>query len=171
MSEEEGGVVELYRTGPFVPPISLPGISDIVVTDAFRSKLETSGLAGLRFHPLIKKQIVYSEWHTWDREAEEPFEYPEEGEPENYIDGQLHSTAIAKQMGELWELVLNRTARVYRAMPGDDIYLLTDSWHGEDLFRAQEVGYIYATRRGKDWLGEHAGEYVTFQETRTKDTV
>jgi hypothetical protein len=136
--------------------------------------MEASGLAGLRFQPVIKKLIVRSDWHTWDRRAESPSESPEGGEPESHILGQPHSPANAKQMGELWELVLNETAIVYRAKricTRDDIYLRTDSWQREDLFRAHGVGYIYATERAKGWLEEHAAEYVTLEEARTKDSV
>ncbi len=170
----DGGIIQLERTGPFVPPISLPGINDIVITDAFRREMEASGLAGLRFQPVIKKLIVHSDWHTWDRRAEDPSEYPEGGEPENYILGQHHNVTTAQQMGELWELLLNETAIVYRAKricTRNDIYLLTGAWQGEDLFRALGVGYIYATARAKGWLEEHAAEYVTFEEARTKDAV
>jgi hypothetical protein len=170
----KGGCIQLERTGPFVPPISLPGINDIVVTDAFRRELEASGLAGLRFQPVIKKLIVRSDWHKWDRKAEEPFEYPESGEPEDYILGKPHSAEIAAEMGELWEVLLDETAKVSRAQricTREDIHLLIDSWQGEDLFRAEGVGYIYATERAKDWFESHAGEYVAFQAAPTKDTL
>jgi hypothetical protein len=95
-----------------MPPISFPGINDIVITDAFRRKLETSGLDGLRFQPVIKKLIVQLDWHTWDKESEEPDEYPDGSEPENYILGQPHSASTAKEMGDLWELLLNESARL-----------------------------------------------------------
>lgn len=170
----DGGRIQLERTGPFAPPISLPGIGDIVVTDVFRRKLEASGLEGLHFQPVIKKLIVQLNWHTWDREAKRPPEYPEGGEPESYILEQPHSVSAAKQMGELWELLLNDSARVYRAKricTRDDIFLQPDSWQGEDLFRAQGVGYVYATQRAREWLKEHAAEYVTFQQARTREAV
>ena len=54
--DREDGRLQLERTGPFVPPIALSGIADIVVTDAFRSALEASGLTGLRFQPVIKRR-------------------------------------------------------------------------------------------------------------------
>ncbi|MEX0718087.1 MAG: hypothetical protein WD066_15955 [Planctomycetaceae bacterium] len=72
----EGGLIQLERTGPFIPPVSLPGVGDLVVTDAFRKTLERSALAGLRFQPVIKKSIARLDWHTWDPEADEPAEYP-----------------------------------------------------------------------------------------------
>ena len=69
--DRDGGIIQLERTGPFVPPISLPGIGDIVITAEFRGKLEASGLTGLHFQPVIKKLIVWSDWETWNDEAEE----------------------------------------------------------------------------------------------------
>jgi hypothetical protein len=169
----DGGLIQLERTGPFVPPISFPGIGDIVVTDEFRRRLETSGLAGLRFAKVIKKLIVRSDWHTWDQTAGQPPQFPDSGEPEDYVLEQPHSTAAAQAMGELWELVLNPSARVYRAKricTREDIFLLPDSWQGEDLFKAQGVGSIYASEQAKDWLEEHVGDYVALQEARTKET-
>ncbi len=166
------GLIQLERTGPFMPPVSLPGVGDIVVTDAFRRELEASGLVGLHFQPVVKKLIVRSDWHTWDKEADSPLEIPApDGEPEDYVLGRHHSATTAKQIGQLWELTLNESALIHRAKrigAEDDIYLLTDSWQGEDLFRAQGVLYNYATERAKVWLEEHAGEYVTFQEARTE---
>jgi hypothetical protein len=70
-------------------------------------------------------------------------------------------------------LLLNESARVYRAKrvrTRNDIFLLPDTWQGGDLFHAQGVGYVYATELARDWLIEHAGEYVTFEEARMKDT-
>jgi hypothetical protein len=167
----DDGTIQLERTGPFVPPISFPGIGDVVVTDTFRKKIEASGLEGLRFKTVIKKLIVRSDWHTWDRDTGEPHKYPDGGEPENYILDHPHSEDTARQMGELWELVLNESARVYRAKKicaSADIFLLVNSWQGEDLFHAQGVGYVYATERAKSWLEEHARGFVAFQEANTK---
>jgi hypothetical protein len=161
------GKIQLERTGPFVPPISLPGISDIVVTDAFRQKLETSGLEGLRYQAIIKKLIVKSDWHTWDLQASKPQVYPDEGEPENYILGQRHSPETSEEMDELWELMLNESARVHRdkkICTREDILLLTQTWEGEDIFRARGVGYIYATKRAKEWLEQHGRQHITFEQ-------
>ena len=42
----KNGPLLLYRTGPYILPISFPGIGDVVVTDAFKKKMELSGLKG-----------------------------------------------------------------------------------------------------------------------------
>jgi hypothetical protein len=67
--DRRNGLLELYRTGPFVPPISMP-TSVLVVTDLFRTELMNSGSAGFQFQPVIKKKIVAAEWHTWDQNAD-----------------------------------------------------------------------------------------------------
>ena len=51
------GEFELERVGPFVPPISFP-FGAIIVTDAFKKELETSGLTGLAYRHVVKTRIV-----------------------------------------------------------------------------------------------------------------
>src|SRR5262245_31791236 len=82
LSRKEGPL-RLEWTGPFIPPITLPGIGDVVVTDEFRAELERSGLGRFGFHPVIKARIVELHWEQWDRTSERPAERPEGGEPEN----------------------------------------------------------------------------------------
>jgi hypothetical protein len=56
------GLLPLARTGPFVPPITLAEVGDVLVTDAFRTELARSPLAGLGFRPVEKTRIVRLEW-------------------------------------------------------------------------------------------------------------
>lgn len=166
------GLIQLERTGPFIPPISFPGAGDIVVTDEFRRALEVSGLKGLRFQPIVKRLIVESDWHAWDRGADEPAEFPEGGEPTGYILDQPHSPVVAQQMGNLWELVLSPTAEIRRVKRpgGDQIYLASSTWNGDDLFRANGVLYNYATESAKAWFEQHARDFVTFERAKTTDS-
>ena len=48
--EEQGGILEIERTGPFVPPITLPmpASQNLIVTDEFRKQLESGELGQLR---------------------------------------------------------------------------------------------------------------------------
>jgi hypothetical protein len=158
----ERGRIQLERNGPYVPPISFPGIGDIVVTDSFKRKLESSGLNGLRFQPVIKKHIVHLDWHLWDRSAEEPAEYPETGEPEDYILEQPHSQETSDSMGDLWEVVLETRIIITRGQDG--MGLAVEPWRGEDLFHARNVAYNCATEKAKAWFEENAGDFVTFKE-------
>lgn len=160
----QDGRMQLERTGPYVPPISFPGLSDIVVTDSFRHELESSVLTGLRFQPVTKKRIVHLDWHTWDCSTKEPPEYPEEGEPEGYILDRPHSQDVSDQIGDLWELLVEERATVQRETKTSRILLVGASWCGEDLFRAKGVGYIYTTETGKAWFKQHAPEHVSFKE-------
>jgi hypothetical protein len=107
--DREDGLLQLERTGPLVPPIAITGIdatgySQIVVTEEFKSLLETTDLCGARFLPVIKRHIVRLDWQLWDQTADEPAEYPDSGEPEDYILARPHDQAVADQMGALWEL-------------------------------------------------------------------
>jgi hypothetical protein len=161
-----GKRIQLERAGPYVPPISFPGISDIVVTNEFKKLLEISGLSGLKFQPVIKKQIVELDWQKWDQNAEEPFEYPEEGEPENYILGKPHSPKISEQIGNLWEVVLEK---VCKADPGYySIFLDSSSWGGQDLFIAQNRGYIFITEKAKVWFEQNAKQHVAFKKVTVR---
>jgi hypothetical protein len=143
------GLLQMERTGPFVPPVTVAGPGDLLVTDAFRGQMEQSPLAGLGFRAVIKTRIVRLDWQRWDLAAGDPTEYPDGGEPEDYILGRPHDPALAAQLGPVWEVVL----------PGRGD-------HPEaDLVRDPAEGpYIYAGRRARDWLGAHAGNWLSFAD-------
>jgi hypothetical protein len=157
------GLIQLERTAPYVPPISFPGVSAIVVTDAFRRQLESSELAGLRFQPVIKSHIVRLDWHTWDRSADEPPEYPESGEPEDYILERPHSPEMSERIGDIWEVLIEDGATARKEGQPSRIVLVAGSWRGGDLFRAEGYGYNYATEKAKAWFEQHAREHVSFK--------
>jgi|SRR4029077_5312918 hypothetical protein len=75
-SAREEGLLSLERTGPFISPITLPGIGDLVLTSSARNLLESSNLTGFSFRPVLKKLIVDLRWQNWDLTAEEPPIYP-----------------------------------------------------------------------------------------------
>ena len=106
------GKLALERTGPYIPPITLPG--DIVLTSEARNLLEVSGLSGFSFLAVEKALIVELHWESWNLTADEPAEYPESEEPEDYILGRPHSRTAATGLGELWEIVVPTTARILR---------------------------------------------------------
>lgn len=54
-SRRVDGKLALERTGPYIPPITLPGIGDIVLTSEARQLLEASDLSGFSFAPVEKK--------------------------------------------------------------------------------------------------------------------
>jgi len=161
------GLIQLERTGPYIPPISFPGFA-IVATDECRRRLEASGLKGLAFRPVQKARIVQLPWHTWDLTAEEPPEYPDSGEPEDYIREREHSPAMAEAMGPLWQFVLTEGAETERESAedrwNDRIYVRTATWTGVDIFHATGVGYVFVSEAAQAWLSKELPEHVAFRD-------
>ena len=157
------GLIQLERTAPFVPPISFPGIGDIVVTHAFRAELEASGLVGFTFAPVMKARIVESKWETWDRSAPKPAAYPTGGEPENYILASPHQPELADRIGALWEIVPGLGGTVERRRTGEgprDVDVILRPSGASDVFRAEGVRYNYVTQRAMEWLLARASDWV-----------
>lgn len=50
-------LLQLERTGPYIPPITLPGIGEVVLTSPARQLLESSKLTGFSFRP-VKKALT-----------------------------------------------------------------------------------------------------------------
>jgi hypothetical protein len=171
------GRIQLERAGPFMPPATFPGLSDLVVTDEFRRKLEKSDLGHFTYRPVIKARIVDLQWQRWDLNAEDAPEVPETGEPEDYIFGRRHSPKLADEMGDVWEVVLNDGAVVDTEIarkPWDyDVRVHAGTWNGEHLYwgkmpEAMFGRWIIVTEHGKLWLEENAGEWVRFKPLPVK---
>ncbi len=157
------GLIQLERTASFVPPITFPGLGDIVVTNGFREALEVSGLTGFTFAPIIKARIVESNWETWDRGASNPNARPPGGEPEDYILASPHEPELANRVGVLWGLVPGLGGMVERRELGPgprDVEILLRRSGADDFFRAKGARYNYVTQRAMEWLVAQAGEWV-----------
>jgi hypothetical protein len=120
----------------------------------------------MRFRPVIKRRIVHLDWHRWDPTAAEPVEYPDGGEPEDYILSRPHDPDLAEQMGTLWELCLEEHARTERRHVGPDrwvehVWVVCASWDGTDWFRASGVGSVYVSEDVKQWLEHTTSGWVT----------
>lgn len=163
-------LIQLERTGPFIPPITLPGIGDIVVTSAFKEELEQSPFTQLAFAPVNKARIVEYHWEQWDRTSDEPDDFPDGGEPEDYILLRPHSPRTAKEIGSLWEVVLPEDAEV-KSVQGRQCNwthkVNRSTWQGSLLFRAKGKGLAIATDEAKRWLENRAGEWLEFEELQT----
>jgi len=151
------GRIQLERTAPFVPPLSLPGVGDIVVTDDLRAQLEREGISGMVFHPVDKARVVHLEWTHWDRSAGAPARCPKSGEPEDYILAHPHDQIAADSLGELWELAptvggqlarqaLSRSLRLHR------FTLQAATQPSADIFRAQNMRCVLVTDRLRRFL-------------------
>jgi hypothetical protein len=170
-SPRTDGVLALERTGPFIPPITLPGLGHVVLTSSARKLLESSGLTGFSFRPVKKVLTVELHWENWDLKAEDPPYFADSGEPEDYILGQPNSPSASAALGELWEVIVPDTARILQPKPVADSYkdllLGLSTWNGADLFRSDGYATILFSERGRAWFSEHWGEYVKFQEFPT----
>jgi hypothetical protein len=149
------GLLQLERTGPFVPPISVAGLGDLLVTDAFRAQLEQAPLTGVRFRPAMKARIVRLDWERWDLTADDPQEYPDGGEPEDYILSRPHDPELAAQIGPVWEVT----------MPGRDEHADADLVRDPAASRC-----IYASERAREWLGQRVGDWLSFADLPGTDS-
>lgn len=165
------GNLALERTGPYIPPITLPGIGDIILTTEAKRLLESSGLTGFAFRPVEKKLIVELHWENWDLNEEQPPEYPDSGEPEDYILGKKHSKTASDALGDLWEVSLAFTATILRptevVRSYRDLRFDLSSWNGADLIRGSGYGSMLFTDRAQEWFTGRWGEYIQFDEFPT----
>jgi hypothetical protein len=159
------GRLALERTGPYIPTVTLPGFS-IVLTSEARELLESSGLTGFSFLPVEKRLIVELHWESWDLSAREPAEYPNSGEPEDYILARPHSPTAAVALGDLWEVIVTFNVEVLRptstANSYRDLQIDLRSWNGADFLRSREYGGCLFSQRAHDWISEHWEKYVEF---------
>lgn len=166
-----GGLLALERTGPYIPPITLPGIGDVVLTSAARQLLASSGLTGFDFRPVEKILTVELHWENWDLTTDDPPRYPDSGEPEDYVLGQPNSDAASAALGELWEVVVPNTTRIVRlkeAIDSDkDWFLDLSTWAGTDLIRSDSYGGMLLSEHAREWFADNWERYVGFREFPT----
>jgi hypothetical protein len=162
------GLLSLERTGPYMPPITFPGIGDVVLSSGGRALLEYPGWSGFTFQPVHKTRIVNIPWHEWDLTTFDPPVRPASGEPENYILKRRHDTGVAGEMGDIWELVVPRTARIGReseiVKSWSELYIELNSWNGAEVFRGVGAAGVLVVERVKSFLEEHVGDFVIFEE-------
>jgi hypothetical protein len=170
-SSGKDGRLALQRTGPYIPPITLPGIGEVVLTSPAKILLECSGLTGFSFRPVEKALTVELRWENWNLKADEPEYFPDSGEPEDYLLGQPNSPTASAALGDLWEVFVPNTATVLR--PGaiirsyKELRLDLDTWNGADLFRSDGYGSTLFTECGREWFSSKWREHVDFSEFPT----
>jgi hypothetical protein len=167
----ENGQLLLERTGPYIPPITLPGIGELVLTSPAKALLESSGLSGFNFRPVDKVLTVELHWESWDLTSDQPAHFPDSGEPEDYIYGQPDSPTASAALGELWEVFVPNTAAILRpraiVSSFRELRLDLTTWRGTDLFRSDGYGSILFTERARDWFSNEWADYVDFSEFPT----
>jgi hypothetical protein len=160
------GTMQLERAGPFVPPTTLPSISEVVVTTAFREALDVSGLSGLSYEGIDIVTAVPVRWEEWDRTLSRPPALPASGEPEDYLRHQEHDAKCAKEMGPLWEAhapvwgIGNRTSLGFRKYS----YNVDLRASHPDFFRIDGLGFMFVSEGARGWLTESAaGGWLAFE--------
>jgi hypothetical protein len=154
------GTTLLMRTGPFVPPISQAPFA-VIVTDAVRAAMQRQQFTGFTFAPVEKHRIVRLDWQGWDPSAEGPAEFPDSGEPEDYILRGIHDPQTAREMGDLRELRLPPIPCFQ--ISGSSNYD-PSKYSGQDICKMQRLGgYIYVSQRLRDWLFVNYAQWVTFK--------
>lgn len=138
-SRRADGTIEIERSGPFIPPVTIASFKYLLITDVVRNGMESAELSGVLFREAIKRRIVRIDWTEWDRSARLPPRLPPQNEPENYILRRKHNAALAEEIGPIWEVVL------------DEI--------GTDLRRGLR-GEILVSERARDWLATIAPEWI-----------
>ena len=110
-TEKEPGqsAILVSRSGPFVPPITLP-FGCVLVTDDFRQKLLAERFSGLSFEPVGYGEGCPHRVELWDANAKEPPFYPKTGETEDYLLGGVHDEQLATTMPRLWAWSISPTA-------------------------------------------------------------
>ena len=152
-------LLQLERTAPFIPPVSMPGIHDVVVTDDVRNKL-IHVIPSLFFAPIKKARIVRLEWEQWNRSAPEPLEYPESGAPEDYILEREHDPALAEHLGPLWQLVPKINPNIQTNGKFN-----AAAYHQEHFVVADDFGgYAYISAELKLALSKIVNGFVGFEE-------
>ena len=157
----QNGRILLERAGPYMPPITFPGAGDIVVKAWVRERLQQSGLTGFEFIPVTRHHIARLDWHLWDRTSEEPQEYPESGEPEDYVLDRPHSEGTSRMIGDLFELVPAEVASIDRS---SGFRLVGGSWGTADIFRGRDARVNFVSERARDWLTTAVSEHIAFRE-------
>lgn len=165
------GRLALERNGPYIPPITLPGIGDIVLTSDAKKLLESYGLSGFGFLPVEKVLIVELHWETWNLNEEDPAKFADSGEPEDYILGQPHSPSAAAALGELWEVVVPNTVTILRpermVSSYKELQIDLSTWNGADLIRGKDSFSTFFSESAHNWFSEHWGKYIKFDQVPT----
>jgi len=152
--DRQDGLLQLERTAPFLPPMTISGIDDLLVDDTTKNKIEQSGLKGFEFLPVIKRHISFVDWTTWDLNADDPNFYPDNGEPENYILELPHSQTLADEMENIWEVVCKVNGR----FTDSSTFIRGDL--DLDIMRTENSGWFIISETAKNWIEENISNYI-----------
>lgn len=165
----EEGTLQIERVGSFVPPV-YSCFNNLLVTDSFKRLLEDSELSGFSFIEANPKKVVNLNWTSWDLSAEEPRIYPSGGEPENYIYTRKHDSRLVEKMPRVWGLTLDDGTLVGRDESDREtgLYIIEDTWTGNDIFISKSTGYIYFTEKATEWFTKDSEGYACFRKAASR---
>jgi len=152
-----GTAVKLSRSGPYVPPLTLP-FGEIVVVDSLRRALEAGRFTGFEFSEAQYENVVRIDWQAWDASSLEPPRYPETGEPEDYILKGSHDPSLLRDMPRLWALDVQPTLGLQ--VHGSSTFRL-NRHPGTDI--AREHSIFWVSGRLKDAMERSAGGWINFK--------
>jgi hypothetical protein len=160
--ERVDGVIQLERTGPFIPALSMPSTDEVVIVDDLRHRLCASDLHGFVVRPVVKRKVVRLEWETWPH-TDEPAQYPAGGEPENYVLRRKHDDRTAEALGALWEL----TAACSVQFCTDDANAVFVDQPARDFFSgSKRHPGVYVSARAREWFAKEVPECVAWDAVR-----
>lgn len=101
--------------------------------------------------------MVNIDWSSWDRQSDEPEEYPPGDEPEDYILNGEHDEALAQSVGRLW--LIDRQIIGYMSVGK---VIVPENSSVDDFLKTVDTGYTIVSRAVKEWIEEHCGEWLEF---------
>jgi hypothetical protein len=176
--ETDDAPLALHRTGPFLPPLSFPRITNtgghaVIVSDDLKRELVSLNLPGVTFRDAAKSRIIPVAWEKWDLNAADPAVRPAEGEPENYVWNEKHDAACADKMSRAFELVVPvgpiGVDRVEDPDWGfvDEFVATSDAAEVPSISRSHpKYGYVIVDDSMRMWLEKQVGPWVRFSPVR-----
>lgn len=172
-SASDEHVVQLCRTGPYMPPFTLPDSNTPIVTESFRRAMEASPLMPLTFSPVSKQHIVLDRWESHIHQFSPPIPADFSGSLDNIISERPHSSEVAEQLGVLWTISLPTIEIAHKVprsdLPWDyDVHVNELGWTGSHLFVAKNpsskaYGWLIADEVAKAWLEPRSSNTVEFR--------
>jgi len=167
----KGDQIQLERTGPFVPSMVVSGVQDLIVTEPMRKVLESiAGVTG--FRPVIEERIVRLDWSKWEL-GSDLRQLLDISEPEDTVHSGPHDPAVAKEIGELYEVLLEFDGEIDEDYDADGnlvVKFLKRPTRQFDLFKGLTLGgygVVIGTRHFVEQLPEDCTRWLEFHPVRS----
>ncbi|OXA79282.1 hypothetical protein B0A58_03895 [Flavobacterium branchiophilum NBRC 15030 = ATCC 35035] len=140
---------KIERVGINIPEIYTANSTNLVISQDIMGLISVNKIKGVKkYHDTKLIKIVNLDWENWDFKANDPFIYPKNGEPYNYIEEGLHDENLKTQIKKkYYSLDLETQPRVIFKDEMKKIKILNYT-PKFDLFKAGK-GYIIASENFK----------------------